>query len=168
MDHLIQRLQNTAPTNIYAVQEDGSVGPWMDVTGALLVELVVSEDRLPQQVEAVAAQVAYWGRLAAQAHRVWQIEERDYRRWRSRVVLELLTPPEDEADAKKWKKPTDKACEAGYRARPEYADWCVRLERAEEASRVAEAYREGYKAQKDVLKAFVGRGQDGAATRLYT
>lgn len=166
LDQFITRLSNLNPFNVYAVHPGGEVKPWYEVTGAIVKDLVIDEVQLGIQVQTIAAQITHWGRLAAQAKRVWEIEEREYRRWRDSVVLEMVEPPANPEDAKGWKKPTETIIEATYRTRPEYVQWNQRTERAEEAYNAALAVQDGFKAKRDMLMRYVARYRDETQPHL--
>lgn len=159
LDQYVQRLQNIEPFDIYAVRPDGTVAPWYTVTGDIARDIVIREDALAAQVEAVAAQVMHWGRHAALAKRVWEIEEREYRVWKAQRYLETLKNAEG-------KKPTEAFIEATYRTHPEYGPRATRVERAEEAFNAAQAILEAFKAKRDMLKAAVVRAHENGQPRL--
>lgn len=166
LDQFIARLQNLHPFNIYAIQADGGVQPWYEVTGLIVKDLVLDEVTLGQQVQTIAAQITHWGRLAAQAKRVWEIEERNYRRWRDYCFLKAIEAPTEPEAAKGWKKPTEAAIEASYRTDPEYVKHQSKIERAEEAYNAAIAVQEGFKAKKDMLVRYVVRYRDETQPHL--
>ena len=164
LDPIIARLQNLHPFNIYQVSPaTGEVAPWFEVTGGIVQDLVLRDDRLHEQVQTIAAQVMHWGRLAAQAKRVWEITERHYRIWRDRTVLTLLDPATKPAD---WKKPTEKQVDGTIRILPEYTTHYQEQERAEEAYNAAMAILDGFRAKRDMIKAAVQRATEGSAPRL--
>jgi len=159
LDQYIHRLQNLEPFNIYAVDALGRVSPWYEVTGEIVRDLVIHPAALRVQVETISAQIQHWGRMAAQCKRVWEIEERDFRIWKAEEYVKLATNPGDS----NWKKPSDTFIDSEIRTRPEYRDWYVRVERAEEAFNAAMAIVDGFRAKRDMLKAAVYRnGEDGA------
>ena len=166
LDQYIARLSNLNPFNIYAIHGGGEVQPWYDVTGAIVKDLVVDEVALAQQVQTIGAQITHWGRLAAQAKRVWEIEEREYRRWRDYQVLKMVEPPTDPVVRKEWKKPTEQVIEATYRTDPDYVKYQQKVERAEEAYNAAIAVQEGFKAKKDMLMRYVVRYHDETQAHL--
>lgn len=171
LDQYVNRLQNLPSFNIFKIARDGVVEPWYEVPAlAVARELVIQEENLAFQVSAVPAQIMQWGRLEAQARRVWAVEERNFRIWRDKLILDLVTPPPPKkgakADANEWKKPTEKVLEAACREHPEYAEWQNRVERAEEAYNAAHAILEGFRAKRDMLKTVVIRAQEGAAPRI--
>jgi hypothetical protein len=166
LDQYVARLSNLNPFNIFAVHADGTVHPWYEVSGAIVKDLVIDEVALGQQVQTISAQIAHWGRLAAQAKRVWEIEEREYRRWRDQIILEMVEPPADPQSRKDWKKPTELVIEATYRTHPEYVAWNQRIERAEEAHNAAIAVQEGFKAKRDMLVRYVTRHRDESQPHL--
>jgi len=163
LDVIVARLQNIQPFNIYAVNPDGSVVPWYEVTGAQLIpDLIVQESNLLEQVQIISARVMHWGRLVAQAKRVWQIEERIYRRWRDKFFLDAIKV--SESDGKK--KPTDKQIEAEYRNSPEYVVLYSNTERAEEAYNACLAVLDGFKMKKEALRIAAYRRQEDGASIL--
>lgn len=166
LDQFISRLQNLHPFNIHAIQADGGIQPWYEVTGLIVKDLVLDEVTLAQQVQTIAAQITHWGRLAAQAKRVWEIAEREYRRWRDYQVLKMIEPPANPELAKGWKKPTEAIIEATYRTDPEYVKYQVGIERAEEAYNGAIAVQDGFKAKKDMLVRYVVRYRDETQPHL--
>ena len=166
LDQYVARLANLNSFNIYSVHADGSVKPWYDVTGAIVKDLVIDDVGLGNQVQTIAAQIMHWGRLAAQAKRVWEVEERGYRQWRDGIVLSLVEPPTESQARKEWKKPTESVIEATYRTDPAYVLWGQRVERAEEAYNAALAVQEGFKAKRDMLMRYVVRHADESQPHL--
>lgn len=163
LDVIIARLQSLISFNLYQVNADGSVSPWYEVSGANVIpDLVIREDTILEQVQTIAARIAHWGRLTAQAKRIWQIEDRNYRRWRDSFILEVLQASEKEGG----KKPTDKTIEAMYRNNPTYSVLYDKVERAEEAYNAAQAILDGYRAKKDALKMSVYRVNEGDSSVL--
>jgi hypothetical protein len=163
LDQTIARLQNLAPFNIYQVTQKGNAAPWYNVTGGIVKDLVLYEDKLAEQVQTISAQIMHWGRLAAQAKRVWEITERQYRIWRDRTTLTLLDPM-TKPDG--WKKPTKDQCDATIRTQPEYVQHYTNQERAEEAYNAAMAVLDGFRAKRDMIKEAVMRATEGSAARL--
>lgn len=166
LDQFITRLSNLNPFNIYAIHAGGEIKPWYEVTGAIVKDLVIDEVQLGTQVQTISAQVTHWGRLAAQAKRVWEIEEREYRRWQSYQILQMIEPPADAAARKEWKKPTEAVMEATYRTQPDYVKHQERIERAEEAYNACIAIQEGFKAKRDMLMRYVVRYRDETQPHL--
>lgn len=160
LDEYVQRLQNIQPFNIYRVDETtGKVEPWFEVTAEITNDLVLREQSLGHQVQIVSGEVNKWHRLASQAKRVWQIEERRYRVWRDRLYLKAI----EEAEGK---KPSDKIIEAGYRTHKDYGKYYGAVERAEEAYNSCLAVVEGFRAKRDMMKSYVFRHRDDAAPQL--
>jgi hypothetical protein len=161
LEAIIQRLSTINPvaiTDVTVTGDLGAVGTMID--GKIVNELVIWEAGLVEQVQVIAAQIMRWGRLAAQAKRVWEIEERDYRIWRDGLTVSLA------AVADEKKKPPQYLLEAQMRADPLYPIFQKKLERAEEAYNVAQAVLEGFRAKKDMLKSSVVRSQEDSAPRL--
>ena len=160
-DAYLERFQNLPGFNIHAMNKDGSkVQPWFDVTAeAILPDLVIDEINLAQHVETISAQIQKWGRLAALAKRVWQVEERAYRTWRSNFYLQVL-------EGVSGKKPTEKQIEAMYRSNADYAKCQIRIERAEEAFTATEMTVRALEAKKDMLKNYAYRNKEDGAPRL--
>jgi hypothetical protein len=167
LDQYVARLQNVRPFNIYTIDAAGDVAPWFEVTAEVVHELVITTYDLMTQVQAISVQIQFWGRMESQCKRVWQIEERNYRRWRDAQVLALSQPPDDPEEAKAWKKPTEKRIEASYRQMPEYDQHWAAVERAEEAYNGAHAILEGFRAKKDMLRAHVFRSHEDGAARMH-
>lgn len=163
LDQTIARLQNLHPFNIYQVKPDGSIEPWFEVTGGIVKDLVLHEDKLGEQVQTISAQIMHWGRLVGQAKRVWEITERQYRIWRDRTVLTLLDPA-TKPDG--WKKPTQAQVDSTIRTQPEYVEHYVAQERAEEAYNGAMAVLDGFRAKRDMIKSAVMRATESAAARI--
>jgi hypothetical protein len=166
LDQYIARLQNLHSFNVFAIQKNGTVEPWYEVTGLIVKDLVIEEATLGQQVQTIGAQITHWGRLAAQCKRVWEIEERDYRRWRDYQILKMVEPPANPEPAKVWKKPSEAVIEATYRTDPDYVKWNQKIERAEEAYNAAIAVQDGFKAKKDMLMRYVVRYRDETQPHL--
>lgn len=163
LDPIVSRLQNLAPFNIYQVTPTGGIEPWFEVTGGIVLDLVLQEDSLGEQVQTISAQIMHWGRMSAQCKRVWEITERQYRIWRDRTVLTLLDPA---TKPDKWKKPTGQQVDATIRTLPEYTEHYVAQERAEEAFNAAMAVLDGFRAKRDMIKSAVMRATEGSAARL--
>ena len=166
LDAIANKLANVHPFNIYAIDEgEDGVKPWYQVTGAIAKELIITESLLEEQVQSIPAQIQHWGRLESQARRVWSMVDRKYRIWRDSIKVQLLTPPSDAKLAKEWKKPTEAALEAGYRADAQYPVWQKQIERAEEAFNATHAVLEGWRCKQDMLKIAVWRRQENALPR---
>ena len=145
LDQYIARFQNIPSFNIHALAEDGMKAvPWYEVTPEIVRDLVINELTIPAQVDTIAAEIQKWGRLAALAKRIWELEERAYRAWRSEFMLRTLDP---KGKPEGWKKPTNEAAEAMYRVDPEYAKYQVHAERAEEAYNATEALLQDFRAK---------------------
>lgn len=166
LDQYVARLQNMRPFNIYNIDSKGEVAPWFEVTSEVVKELVIQTYDLGTQVQAISAQIQFWGRMESQCKRVWEIEERNYRRWRDAQYLALSQPPNDPIEARDWKKPTEKKIEALYRQMPEYDQHWTAVERAEEAFNGAHAILEGFRAKKDMLRSHVYRSKEDGAARM--
>lgn len=166
LDQYIARLQNIRPFNIYNIDDQGNVNPWYEVTPEVVRDLVIQTYDLQTQVQIISTQIQFWGRMESQAKRVWQIEERNYRRWRDGQYLALSQPPNDPIEAKDWKKPTEKKIEALYRQTPEYDQYWAAVERAEEAFNGAHAILEGFRAKKDMLRSHVYRSREDGQARM--
>lgn len=161
LEAIVQRLALINPVVIVDVTGTGDlapVGPSID--GKIVNELVIWEAGLVEQVQVVSAQIMRWGRLTAQAKRVWEIEERDYRIWRDGLTVALASTTDEK------KKPPQYLLEAQMRTDPLYLVHQKKLERAEEAYNVAQAILEGFRAKKEMLKTSVVRSQEDAAPRL--
>jgi len=166
LDQYVARLQNMRSFNIYTIDEKGNVGPWYEVGPEIVQELVIQNYDLATQVQSISAQIHFWGRMESQCKRVWQIEERNYRRWRDNQILEMAKPPSDPEAKKDWKKPSEKHIEAAYRQRPEYHKLWQASERAEEALNSCSNILEGFRAKKAMLSSHVYRAREDGAARL--
>lgn len=159
------RLASVHSVNIWEIDEaTGDARPWYVVDGSVAHQLVIREVELTEQVQLIAGQIMHWGRLAAQAKRVWEVEERNYRIWRDGTLLKLLEAAPGEGEKKK--APAQWQAEAMMRADPGYRTYQVRLERAEEAYNVAQAILEGFQAKKEMMKSAVIRSREDGAPRL--
>lgn len=158
LDQYIARYQNLPPFNINALAEDGMTAvPWYEVTQEIVRDLVINELAIPAQVDTIAADIQKWGRLSALAKRVWELEERNYRAWRSRFMLKAVDPA---GKPEGWKKPSNETVEAMYRTDTEYAKWQMRVERSEEAFNATEGVLQAFRAKKDMLMRFAPRYRD--------
>jgi hypothetical protein len=176
LNEYIARFENMPAFNIAMVSRDGMrSSPWYEVQPTAIVrELVLDELNVALQVQTVTAEIQKWGRLGAQARRVWQLEERGYRAWRSQFFLEATKRPENDEDKPGWtrtakgepKVPTKETIEAMYRVAPEYHQWQVRIEKAEETYNAVQAVYEAFKAKKDMLKQFAYRNRDSGQAQL--
>lgn len=164
LDQYLSRFQNLPTFNIYSVAPDGlTVEPWYEVGGdALISELVIDELNLHEAVATITAQIQKWGRLAAQARRVWEIEERKLRSWKAKFYLAMVKAAAQAGE----KKPTEGYITSSYQADPEYDRMYAAIERAEEACNSAEAVLSAYRAKKDMLQKFVRRSMDSGAATL--
>jgi hypothetical protein len=155
LDQYIARFQNIPSFNIHALAEDGMKSvPWYEVTPEIVRDLVINELTIPVQVDTIAAEIQKWGRLSALAKRIWELEERGYRAWRSAYMLKAFNP---EGKPEGWKKPSTDTVEAQYRVDADYAKWQVRVERSEEAYNATEALLQAFRAKKDMLMRFAPR-----------
>ena len=158
LDSYIARFQNLPSFNIYALAEDGvNAVPWYEVTTEIVKDLVINELTIFAQVATIAADIQKWGRLTALAKRIWELEERGYRAWRSAFFLKATDPQEK---PKEWKKPTGDTIEAMYRIDPEYHRWQTKVERAEEAYNAADGILQAFRAKKDMLQRFAQRHRE--------
>lgn len=159
---LVQRLQSVAPFHIEQIDASGTPQPWITVSATTIVpELLINPHTLRMQVDALAAQVATWGRLVAQCKRVWEVHERRYRHWRSGVELKCLKEGVPGID-----KTTQASIEAYYRQLPEYGAFQTQIERAEEAYNAASAILDAFKEKGQQLRRDVRIGSDGSITRF--
>lgn len=163
----LARLAAMPPVQTFTVAETGVVTPAgpLDLQ-QVMRELVLTDANLRERVARVAGAVMTWGRIAAHARRAWAASDRRYRQWAAGVSLQLLTPPADPAEAKNWKKPTEKQVQATYRQRDEYAAFQNLIEATEEAYNVASAVLDAFKVQRDVMRQFVHRIHDDAAPQI--
>ena len=144
------------------------------MTGAVVNDLALHDQNVGVQVQAIAAQVAHWARLAAQAKRVWEIEERDYRIWRSGREVFYHTEPDEGQEKRGWartktgapKKPANDMIDSLIRTEPAYREWQNRIERAEEACTSAEGILEAFKAKRDMIRTVVWRNRDTGQPEL--
>lgn len=163
-DAILQRLQCLNDFDIFQVNTDGSIQPWIRVSvRAVIEELVIQEYNLQSQVQLISAQIMHWGRMAAQCKRVWESVERSYRIWRDKLLLNLLTP-EDKPDG--WKKPSEAMAKTTIRTYPDYAQWYNSQEWAEENYNSATAILDGFRSKRDMMKAAVTRKYENAAPTL--
>lgn len=161
LDAFRARLQNMPSWNINGVDRDGqSTFAWWEVGPDVIAELVIDELNAQTQAMTIGAEIQKWGRLAALARRVWQIEERKYRAWRSAFLLTAMDP-DGKPDG--WKKPTKDQVEAAYRVDPEYHKIQVRVERAEEAFNATDCMVDALRAKKDALIRFAPTWRDSGA-----
>jgi len=161
LDSFIARLQGIPSFNINMIVDDGlRVTPWYEVGREIWRDLVIDELTIRDQLEKIAAQIQQWGRLSATARRVWQMQERGYRAWRSAFLLREMNP---QGQPEGWKKPTKEQVEAMYRVDPEYHSWQVLVEEAEEAFNAAEALLQAFRAKKDVLLRYVSVWHEAGA-----
>jgi len=161
---IISRLVNTPPWNINKFDEaTRQVEDYYRVTGEIVHDLVIKEHSLQEQVQAVSAQIMHWGRWEAQAKRVWEAVEHNYRIWRDGKSLELSLP-EGKPDG--WKKPTQAQIDQMVRTDPEYEKWYVAQEKAEEAYNATMAVYEGFKAKKGLMQAAIVKKHENSAPIL--
>lgn len=179
LNEYIARFENMPNFNIHAVSQDGMrASPWYEVQATAIVrELVLDEINLGGQVQIITGEIQKWGRLLAQARRVWQLREREYRAWRSQFFLDSLkwpTPDKEDELPAGWTKtakgdpkpPTKEAVEALYRVHVDYAKHQVAIEQAEESYNAVDAVYEAFKAKRDMLRHFAYRSRDSGQAQL--
>lgn len=162
LDQYIARFQNLPRFNIYAITQDGmDAVPWYEVNSEEICrELVLDELNIPHQVQTITAQIQWWGRLSALCKRVWELEERKYRSWRSQFWLDAMD------DTDRERKTTKDTIEAEYRSCPEYAEYQARIERAEEAYNATYGFLNAYREKSKLLQKFAYRHREDGAARL--
>ncbi len=131
VNSILQNLAIGPPIKVEAYDESaGDIKLWFAETpDPALMSIRSLEDA--SAIRALApAHILRWQRAAAASKRVWQIRDREYREWKAAKVVEYRTPP---ADGKGWKAPTQAACEAKYRADPNYSKMSSVVEGSEEA-----------------------------------
>ena len=161
VESILARLLNFAPWNVYRFNTiTKECEPHLEIASGVLYDVVIQEGNLREQVQTVSGQIAHWGRLLAQCERVWQATEHKYRVWRDGKSLDL-TNPEDKPDD--WKKPTQGQVDRLIRVDPEYTEWYIKQERAQEAYNATKAVYEAFKAKKDMLKAALIRSKEDSS-----
>ena len=164
LDGYVQSVQGLPAVRVMRVDDTtGQVGPWFEITSDVARDLVIYEQTLGHQVQIIAGEINKWHRIAAQAKRVWQVREREYRIWRDAYVLALTDP---EGKPKEWKKPTVAQVEAEYRTEAGYVTYQEAIEAAEEAFTAIQGVVEGFRAKRDMLRTYVLSSRDGGAPSL--
>jgi len=165
IDHIVNRLCNCPDFDIYSVLQTGRVSETPShrvVINEVVKEIILNEATLAEDVYSVAAQIMYWGRLAARAQRVYEITERQYRIWRDGKRLLYL----EKTDDPKWKKPTKDETEWKYRTEPEYENFQRKIEETLETYNACKAIYDAFKAKKDVITHAITRFRDDSQSRL--
>lgn len=137
---------------IQSIDKDGKLSDWYTVDGRIVQELVVREIDLTTQVQAIAGQIAFWARMVAQTKRVWEIRERELRKWKAAKYFEVVKAAE--------KKPTEAKIAAEIRLMDGYEEKYTLVEAAEEAHNAAAGILDGFKAKRDQLRAHAYRPRD--------
>ena len=174
LDEHIQKLQNMEPFQIYSIGSNGDVKPWYEVTGAIIQDLVLRDQDIAMQVQMIAAQIAHWARMVTQCRRVWEIEQHNYRIWRSERFLYYWESPAGDDEKPGWTKtakgdpkaPTKEKIEALYRTDPDYVMWQIAIERAGEATSSAQGILDAFKAKRDVIRTVVWKNRDTGETEM--
>lgn len=176
LDAYVARFENMPGFTLYSVTPDGKLArPWFKVEPTDVVRsLVIDETNLGNQVQVVTAEIQKWGRFIAQAKRVWELQERGYRAWRSQFFLDANTAPDGDDEKPGWtrtakgepKGPSISTVEALYRTAPEYHSWQILVEEAEEVFNSVTSIYEAFKAQRDMLKHFAYRNRDSGEAQL--
>lgn len=144
MDHIVQRLQNIPPFNIYKIKNDGTCEPWYKVSGKEIIpDILIMDYNLKQQVQTVSGTISHWGRLSSQAKRVWDIKAREYRVWRAKKYLGFRQDGE---------KHTEKEIDALIRTSEGYNELYNEVERAEEAYYSTVIIVQAWQAKKALMK----------------
>jgi hypothetical protein len=152
------KLVNQPDWNIYRFEErDGQVRPepWYPVTGAIAHVVAIRDADLETQVQEVASQVQFWGRMEALAERALQWEERQVRVWEAQRYMEAREPKGGD-----WKKPTEAEIQASYRLHPDYDRMYTRVERAREALTSTRWVREAWVVKAQLMRLAVRRSAD--------
>ena len=175
LEQYIARFQNMPSFSLKSVSKDGMTAiPWFDIDPQAIVrELVLDEINVAGQVQTITGEIQKWGRLLAVAKRIWELQERSYRSWRSQFHLDIMVPggkklkPGWTTTAKgDPKPPTVQTIEALYRTDPEYHKCQVAIEEAEEVYNSVESIYEAFRAKRDMLKQFAYRNRDTGEARL--
>lgn len=160
-DAIMQRLQAIPNFKIDQISHTGDVIPYkIEDMNVLLNELVIRTDSVDVQQELLPAQIGHWGRISALAERVRQIRAREYRVWRDRKLLELLTPPGPGEVKEGWgvtakqepKPPTQTVVDAMIRNHPEYVEKQKAEEEAAEAEAIAKSIQEAFRQKAQLIK----------------
>ena len=146
LDAIVSRLQVLPSFGISGVSATGQIEFSFNIEMGIVVQELLSQMDVMTQAQLIPAQITNWGRLAAQAKRIWEISEREYRIWRDTLYVELATPPEG------GKKPTEKLIDSTIRKHPEYAFHYTRMETYEEVYNSCTAILDGWRAKKDMFK----------------
>lgn len=160
LDKMTQKFQNMASVHLYSIDVEGRVHQWwtIDPKECLMPELVLVEANLSEQVQTISANITYWQRYVAQAKRVWEVREREYRVWRDGKMLELAVP-----EPGSTKVPAKDLREAKMRQDPEYLAYYNRTEEAEETYNTLVGMVDGLKAKREMMNLVVRRHvTDGA------
>jgi len=163
LDQYIQRLEAIEPFHVPKITDDGEIVEGFRIDGSVAQVLAIREATLHDAVSVVATEIMWYGRLAAQAKRVWQQREREVTIWKARQYVTLASP-DGKPDG--WKKPSDKFIECQYRTLDEYEKRNREAERAEEAFNASQLIVDAFRAKERMLKADVYRARDGSLQRL--
>jgi hypothetical protein len=149
-DSIVQRLQYLGSFNLHQVTIEGNTVPWWEINSNMLIEdLVLSDLDLDGQIQTLTLRVAFWGRMAAQAERVWQVKEREYRIWKAKWYIFYRSQKEV--------KYTEKEIDSLIRTNDDYSKLYNEVERAEEAYNILIAVVEAWRVKKDIVKTAVYR-----------
>ena len=147
-DALVQRIQNLVSFKIFQIDAAGEPIEWYEVKPAEVVpRLLFSDSEIAVARQTIGAEILEWGRLAAQAYRIFQIQERKFRTWKAKSYLAMI----EAAEKAEQKKPSDKVLEATYRAHKDYVVMSQAVERAEEAYLTSDMIVNAFKAKERML-----------------
>ena len=153
LDEILQRLVNAPPWNVHQIVND-EASPWFQVDSSIVNDLVIREYDLATQIEAVPAQVQFWGRMLALCERVHALREREYREWRDRTSLDIwggVLAPDDVPEGV-LKKLSEKKVDQIIRTRPEYREYYARTEAAKEALESTKHVFNGFRAKQSLME----------------
>ena len=164
LDAYLVQLANITPIDIPHLTVDGQLDPGNGtrIDGTIVHALAIRSATLANAVSTIAPEIMWYGKVRAQAYRVWQIREREHTIWKARQMLELLSP-EGKADG--WKKPSLEAAKNLYRIEPEYLTQRRAIEAAEEAYNVCDLIVQALHAKKAMLQVDVFRARDQSLQR---
>lgn len=159
-DEIIQWLQHAQSWHVPQFNADGHPEPWMEWhQSKVICDLVINPSDLQSQVEALPAQVQFWGRMVATCERAVTYHERRFRVWKSQRYYHYRSS--------EGKKPTEKEIEAKYRSEKDYESHQLKIDQAKEALAASKACYEGFRSKRELVRGNIKRSIDDGQPRLF-
>lgn len=167
-DAYVDRLSRIANVEMWTLDDAGVPVVEFLLSGDIVRRLLIDDANLRGDIDVVAGEIMYWGRVVARQRRCHQVSDRIYRQWRASKEIAFRKAVESGLE-KGWGqggRASTEQVEAAYRTDPDYETVNGRVEATEESYNVADAIYRAFKQKADLLAQDVRRAPDGALQRL--